>query len=78
LVTAPPQNPDAFEFERFPERFFHDVRVTFEVNDQFTFSAGVDNITDQLPPFGLTGGGAGSGIFNNTGRFGFAGFSANF
>jgi hypothetical protein len=34
---------------------------------------GVDNVFNRLPPGGLTGAGAGSGIFSNTGRFFYAG-----
>jgi hypothetical protein len=35
-------------------------------------------VTDKLPPFDLTGAGAGSGIFDNTGRYFYTGFKANF
>lgn len=78
LVTAPPANPDLTAEVYYPVRAYHDLRLDFQVNDQFNFYAGVDNLTDKLPPFQLTGGGAGSGIFSNTGRYFFAGFTADF
>lgn len=78
LVTAPPLNPDAFAEIKYPDRLFQDIRLDWQVEDDFQFYFGVDNVTDELPPFGLTGAGAGSGIFNNTGRFYYAGFTANF
>lgn len=76
ITTVPAQNPD-FTAERFyPSVFYHDVRLDWRVNTSFNFYVGVDNITDKLPPFGLTGAGAGSGIYNNTGRFFYAGVRA--
>lgn len=78
LVTAPPSNPDSTAEVTYPIRAYHDVRLDWNVNDEFLFYFGVDNITDKQPPFGLTGGGAGSGIFNNTGRYYYAGFTAEF
>ncbi len=74
--TVPAQNPD-FTAERFyPSVFYHDIRLDWRVNTTFNFYVGVDNITDKLPPFGLTGAGGGSGIYNNTGRFFYAGIRA--
>lgn len=78
LVTAPPSNPDFTAEVTYPARAFHDVRIDFEVEETYNFYFGVDNLTDKLPPFGLTGGGAGSGIFNNTGRYFYAGVQAEF
>jgi len=34
---------------------------------------GVDNVFNRLPPLGLTGAGAGSGIYSDIGRFFYAG-----
>ncbi len=78
LVLAPPANPDLTEQVVYPVKAFHDVRLDFRVNDDFNFYFGVDNLTDELPPFALTGAGAGSGIFSNIGRYFFAGFNAAF
>jgi hypothetical protein len=38
----------------------------------------VDNFTNRAPPMGLTGVGAGSGIYNVRGRNFYAGFRAKF
>lgn len=78
LVTAPPANPDFTAEVNYPVRAYHDIRVDFRANDDFNFYAGVDNVTDKLPPFALTGAGAGSGIFDNTGRFFYAGVNVEF
>ena len=78
IVEVPASNPDFTEERFYPRTAFHDVRLDLRVQDQFNFFFGVDNITDELPPFGLTGGGAGSGIFSNRGRTLFAGFNAEF
>ena len=78
LVTAPPANPDLTAQRKYPVKAFHDIRFGYDVNEEFTFYAGVDNLTDELPPFGLTGAGAGSGIFSNTGRYFYAGITADF
>ena len=78
LVTAPPRNADAFEEVFYPERFTHDIRIDFDVDDTYNFYVGVDNLTNEQPPFGLTGAGAGSGIFDNTGRFFYSGINLSF
>ena len=78
IVTAPPANPDFTAEVFYPKRVYHDIRLDYRVNDEFNFYMGVDNLTDQLPPFALTGAGGGSGIFSNTGRFFFAGVTAEF
>jgi outer membrane receptor protein involved in Fe transport len=52
--------------------WYHDVRLGYTVN-KFNFYVGVDNIFDKLPPVGLTGVGAGSGIYSDLGRFIYAG-----
>lgn len=74
----PPQNADAFPTLFYPEIFYSDIRMEVEVEDNYEFYFGVDNVFNRLPPFGLTGVGGGSSIYNNTGRNFFAGVSANF
>lgn len=74
----PPQNPDAAEIEFYPVVTYHDIRVGYEVTEQFDFNLGVNNIGDTNPPFGLTGVGAGSGIYDNRGRFFYIGATARF
>lgn len=74
----PPRDPDAFPQVFYPDVFYHDIRMGVDVNDRFRFYGGVDNVFDRLPPFGLDGTGQGDGIFNNTGRFFYAGVEVNF
>ena len=74
----PPQNADAFPIVFYPERWYNDVRVDIEATDRFNFYVGADNIANELPPYGLTGVGGGSAIYNNTGRFFYAGVVAKF
>jgi len=52
--------------------FYHDVRLDYTLN-KYQFYVGIDNLFNRLPPLGLTGAGAGSGIYNNYGRFFYAG-----
>ena len=73
-----PQDADQFPRLYYPPIFYSDVRVNFNMEDQFDFYLGVDNVTDQLPPLGLTGTGGGSAVFSNLGRFFYAGVTANF
>lgn len=78
LVKAPALNPDYTAEVHYPSRVYHDIRLDVDVAKEFTWYIGVDNVTDKLPPFALTGAGAGSGIFDNTGRYFYSGFRANF
>ncbi|PKP94470.1 MAG: TonB-dependent receptor [Alphaproteobacteria bacterium HGW-Alphaproteobacteria-14] len=74
----PPQNADAFPVKFFPEIYYSDIRLEWNSEEDFGFYFGVDNLFNQLPPFGQTGTGGGSSIYNNTGRFFFAGINVNF
>jgi outer membrane receptor protein involved in Fe transport len=74
----PPQNPDVNDIKWYSSRLYHNVRAGIEVSDKYNFYLGVDNLTNELPPLGLTGVGAGSGIYDNRGRFYYAGFVAKF
>jgi len=69
----PPTNADAFPFVYYPEVVIADIQLGIKVNERSRFYLGVDNITDQLPPYGLTGTGTGSAIFPVTGRYFYAG-----
>ncbi|NYT39590.1 TonB-dependent receptor [Sphingomonas sp. R-74633] len=73
-----PQNADAFPIEYYDAVMYHNVRGEINVNKQFSMYLGVDNVFNKLPPYYLTGAGAGSGIYNNLGRFFYAGFKAKF
>jgi len=74
----PAFNPDAFDRVYYPDVFYHNLRLEFDPTEQFNFYLGVDNVTDRLPPLGLTGGGAGSGIYDNIGRVFYAGAEIKF
>lgn len=74
----PPLNPDAFRRVYYPDAFYHDVRLDLTPVERFNFYLGVDNVGDKLPPLGLTGAGAGSGIFDNVGRVFYAGAKVKF
>ena len=74
----PATNADAFPMVYYPEVFIHDVQVGFRANEKFRFYVGVDNINDRLPPFGLTGTGAGSAVYPLTGRYFYAGARFNY
>ena len=54
--NRPPTDADAFPFKYYPDVFIHDVQVGVKVDGgKFRFYVGVDNVTDQLPPYGVTG-----------------------
>lgn len=76
--TCPPNDADWADRQFYPSVMYHDARINFEVARDFSFYAGVDNFTNREPPLGLTGNGAGSGIYNVRGRNFYAGFRARF
>ncbi len=71
-----PENPDYSSPRYYPDVYYHDIRLSYDATENFTFYGGVDNITDRLPPLGLTGTGAGSGIYDVFGRRFFVGIRA--
>jgi len=73
-----PQNPDFADVSWTGSTMYHDVRASYTWKDSFNFYVGVDNVSDELPPIGLTGTGAGSGIFSNKGRFFYGGVKWDF
>ena len=74
----PPENADYADIRYYPEVFYHDVRFAWDVNESLNVYLGVDNVDDKVPPYGLTGTGAGSGIYEARGRFIFLGGKYNF
>ena len=74
----PPENPDGFSVQYYPAVTYSDIRASFDVGEKFNLYAGVDNVFDKLPAFGLTGTGGGSGIYDNIGRFIYFGAEVNF
>jgi outer membrane receptor protein involved in Fe transport len=73
-----PENADYGPITYYPSTFYHSVRGAVEVNKRFSFYGGVDNVLNTLPPFGLSGIGGGSGIYDARGRFFYAGIEAKF
>jgi outer membrane receptor protein involved in Fe transport len=88
----PAQDADAYPLgQRWtPNIFYHNVRMGIEPRQGFRFYAGVDNLFDRAPPYGFdgtcgTGGnlacsvnGIGTAIFENVGRFFYAGAEVKF
>jgi outer membrane receptor protein involved in Fe transport len=74
----PPQNADYADIQTYPAVFYHDIRLGIDVTEKFNFYMGIDNLFNRFPPFGLSGVGGGSGIFDNRGRNFYAGVIAKF
>ncbi|MFN0045556.1 MAG: TonB-dependent receptor domain-containing protein [Sphingorhabdus sp.] len=77
LTVIPPNNADAFPRVYYPDVLYHDIRVGFDVGNDFRFYAGVNNLLDRQPPLGLLGT-AGGDPFDSFGRNFFFGLEANF
>ncbi|MCW3846946.1 TonB-dependent receptor [Sphingomonas sp. LB-2] len=85
LDGRPPTDLDKFPVVWTPDIFYHSVRIGFEPTKTYRFYFGVDNLFDQNPPFGFDGtcgtggvfacgaGGTGTAIYENIGRFFYAG-----
>ncbi|MEQ1687110.1 MAG: TonB-dependent receptor [Sphingopyxis sp.] len=76
VVRVAPNNADAFPQIWYPDVFYHDVRIGWDINDKFRFYAGVNNLFDRQPPLGLLGT-AGGDPFDSFGRNFFFGISAD-
>lgn len=79
LQGRPPENADRFAQVYYPVITYSDLQVGLTTEDEkFRFYVGVDNVFDRLPPFGLDSTTEGSAIFDNIGRFLYAGARVNF
>ena len=78
LNGLPPQNLDYASVQKYPSVAYIDLRAQVDISESFNFYAGVDNVFNRKPPFGLTGVGAGSGIYDNRGQYLYAGIVAKF
>jgi outer membrane receptor protein involved in Fe transport len=78
LNGLPPQNTDYAPIVQYPIVTYHDVRFDLNATEKFNIYLGVDNVGNKLPPYGLTGVGAGSGIYDIRGRFAYVGIQARF
>ena len=82
----PAARPDLFDHKWYPAKFYHDIRLGIDVGPKYNFYIGADNVTNTKPPYNLTGAsggnatgnGAGESIYDNIGRFYYAGFVAKF
>lgn len=79
----PALNPDARPFVFYDPVVYHNARVGIDAGDQFRFYFGVDNISNELPPFELGGNenftsGSTAAIYPNIGRFFYAGAEFKF
>jgi outer membrane receptor protein involved in Fe transport len=77
IVTLAPQNADQFPTKYYPSAIYHNLRLGAEVSSKFEFYAGVDNLFDKKPPFGLLGTVSGDN-YDSFGRFFYVGVSAEF
>jgi outer membrane receptor protein involved in Fe transport len=75
--ACPPFNSDVADRINTGAVWYHDLRLDYTDN-KYNFYVGVDNLFNKLPPLGLTGAGAGSGIYSDIGRFFYAGATLNF
>lgn len=73
-----PTNLDLYPISELAPQLTHDFQLGFRVNKNFRAYVNVDNALDTLPPYGLTGTGAASGIFNVVGRFFSAGVNLRY
>ncbi|MDB5705258.1 MAG: TonB-dependent receptor [Sphingomonas bacterium] len=74
----PPQNADYSLPAKYPQVFYHNVKLGIDANDKFNFYLGVENLTNLKPPLGATGVGAFTGIYEPRGRYFYAGATARF
>ncbi|MFL6858539.1 MAG: TonB-dependent receptor domain-containing protein [Allosphingosinicella sp.] len=76
--ACPPFDADWADRLWYPSVLYHNARVSIDVGKEYNFYFGVDNLFDRNPPMGLTGVGAGSGIYSIRGRTFYGGFRARF
>ena len=72
-----PTNPDARPFIYYDPIIYQSVRVGVNVTKDYRLYFGVDNLTNELPPYDATGTGN-DAIYPNTGRFFYAGAQVRF
>lgn len=73
----PATNPEARPFVYYDPIVYHNLRIGLDATDKYRFYFGVDNITNKLPPYDLTGTGN-DAVYPNTGRFFYAGAEFKF
>jgi outer membrane receptor protein involved in Fe transport len=70
-------NPDARPFVFYNPIVYQNIRLGVNVNKDYRLYLGVDNLTNQLPPYDATGTGS-DAIYPNMGRFFYAGAQIRF
>lgn len=81
---CPPVNLDYADRATYPAVFYHDFRITVDLDTSnsfgksFQFYAGIDNAFNRKPPLGSTATGVGSAIYDVRGRAIYAGARARF
>ena len=78
LQNRPPLNPEARPFYFYDAIWYHNLRAGVNIAKAFRFYAGVDNLTNEKPPYELSGSESYAASYPNTGRFYYAGFEAKF
>lgn len=77
-----PLNADAIEVKKYPDVFYHNLRLDYRFaprsKQDIKLTLGVDNVFDRKPPYGTTATGAGSAIYSIRGRAYYAGIRAKF
>jgi outer membrane receptor protein involved in Fe transport len=71
-------DPDLQEFVSTGKTFYHDIQARYQLTDYLEVFAGINNLTQEFPPFGLSGAGTDSAIFDNIGRFYYGGARVSF
>lgn len=77
IVTVAPNNADSVAEKWYPDVLYHDIRIGFDIGNDFRFYGGVSNLLDRQPPGGLLGT-AGGDPFDSFGRNFFFGIEADF
>lgn len=76
---VPPLNPDVASPLRTGAAFYHNVAVSYDVDDRFSFRFAIDNLLDRQPPPGVTGSAdQNQGGYDTVGRYFSAGVTARF
>lgn len=70
---VPALDPYYADVVYYPSVTYHNIRASLDTKAGFTLYAGVDNLTDKKPPYGLLGTGDNDAIYDNVGRFFYTG-----
>ena len=76
MISTTSFQPSALDPFYTGDYYLHDLRVRYELNDQVVLRGGIQNLTDETPPYlpeTYTGTSVGSSSFDNRGRFFFVG-----